>query len=358
MKTTKNDEEHWVKELAFINDIYASTTHKMPVHYILSLTNACNLNCPFCFLSHNVENELNFDDWLSIIDQLPPYARVVFFGGEPLIYKNFNKLFQLVANKFSSTIVTNGTLLDESKIDILLQATQLKNIFISIDSIGNLNRNFTSKQWQQLVSIIDHFNKKRASLKSSPRLGINTVILDETADDLFKLHKFCHEQLHCDYMNYCLLNGASMQLSDVMQNFDNLFINESSPGYHKWDTVLQQLDLIMKYNRANRNVSYFRPKYFDINSNSPLDNLKDQYTLEQDDAYGPCKIPWADCRIHPDGNVSPCLAISYGNVKDRSLKEILQSPIADKFKNHLRHNRFFPQCNRCVMRYHKNFSIE
>ena len=358
MKTTKKDEKHWVEENKRIDVIYNSKEFKMPVHYIFALTNDCNLNCSFCFLNHNVENELSLSDWIKIVKQLPSYARVVFFGGEPLLYKEFNKIYEIVSSRFPCTIVTNGTLLDENIIDLLLSTNGLKNIFISIDDIGNHNRDFSKQQWLSLIQSIDEFNKRRILKDDPPKLGINTVILDDNADDLFKLHKYCHEKLSCDYMNYCLLNGSSMQLSDDMQSYDALSIEEESPGYEKWSIVLKRIEEIREYNKQRDFVSYFRPKIFDINSDDSLKGFKNLKSISDNKKYGPCKIPWADCRIHPNGDVSPCLAVSFGNVKENSLERVLNSEMANRFKKHILSNRFYKQCKRCVMRYDQKFYID
>ena len=148
-----------------------------------------------------------------------------------------------------------------------------------------------------------------------------------------------------------------MQLSDTMQAFERLFEDVIPPRYHRWDLILEQIEKNRQYDKAHGYVSYLRPKIIDINSDQSTEKLrflnKPKFEKER---FGTCKMPWADCRIHPDGNISPCLSVSFGNFKQTpDLQAILTSSAAEHFKRELKDNSFFPQCNRCVFLYDKAF---
>jgi len=360
MKVAATDTETFRYEHGLIDEIYNNPVPGMPVRYVLALTNQCNLACPFCFLENDPQGaKMQKEDWFSIAAQLPEYARVIFFGGEPMMYKHFDEVYRHFAERFRCTIVTNGTLLSERKVDVLLSRPSLHEIAVSVDCIGNTNRDFKPVQWDRLVRGIRLFNDRRSRLPESPSLGINTVLLDDTAEGLYDLHRYVHEELGCDHVTYCTLNGSEMQLSDRMAPYGRLFEHEQAPLYEKWDLILEQLEAIRRYNQRNGLRAYFRPKIVDLNSDQSLDRL----TILNDPALdfrelGPCKIPWSDCRVFGDGNVTACLGVSFGNFLDnRNLKSILTGSVATKFRNDLLDQGFFEKCKRCVFHYHSCFAV-
>ncbi|WP_281558139.1 radical SAM protein [Thalassomonas sp. RHCl1] len=359
MKTTNDDTRLFREENNLISDIYRDENFNMPVRYVLGLTNECNLNCPFCFLEkHCGKFKMGLDDWKQVTDQLPDYSRVILFGGEPMFYNHFDEIYSYIANKFRCTIVTNGTLLTQKKVDVLLEADKLEDIAVSIDCIGNYNRDFTKRQWTRLVDGIKSYNEKRKHKANKPKLGAACVLLDETAHDLFDTHRFLHEELECDYVTYCTLNGTEMQLCDKMRPYDSLNIPEAPPNYKNWDVIMAMLEKIRHYNQARDIKSYFRPKIIDFNQAEELDKLNILNTDSfNKSSYGACKIPWSDCRIYGDGSVTNCLGLELGNFKrNGDLRSILAGPVSRSFKADLKKNKFFEKCSRCVFLYDKQFS--
>ena len=53
-------------------------------------------------------------DWIKLADQLPKGSRVTLTGGEPIVIKDFEKIFDHVATKFECNMITNGLLLRET----------------------------------------------------------------------------------------------------------------------------------------------------------------------------------------------------------------------------------------------------
>lgn len=358
MKTNKFDTRNFQKEAKLINEIYKDANFRMPIRYVLTLTNDCNLSCPFCFMEKvKPENAMNIDDWIKVIDQLPDYARVILFGGEPLFYKDFDKIYKYVAERFKCTIVTNGTLLNEKIIDLLLSKNGLHELAVSIDMIGNSNRGFTTKQWSSLIKYIKLFNKKRKKLANPPELGIDGVILDENAHNLYDLNKFLKEDLECNNLTFCLLNGTETQLTDRMRSFEEIYEQESPPLYKNWSIIKEQIEEIRQYDKKNNKKTYLRPKIIDLNTDDSISALDILNKAElKKTLYAPCKMPWSDCRVYSDGNVSSCLSVSYGNFKKTpNLKSILTSETSLRFRKELKENSFFEKCNRCVFLYDKKF---
>ena len=78
----------------------------LPHRYVLVLTNLCNLACTFCFQERKINPErMTTENWLNFIEQIPQNSRISMTGGEPLVYKDFEKIFKIA----SSNNETNKT---------------------------------------------------------------------------------------------------------------------------------------------------------------------------------------------------------------------------------------------------------
>lgn len=115
----------------------------------LHVSHDCNLSCEYCFASKGDYNSgrklmsreiaLKAVDYLVDNSGLRRNIEIDFFGGEPLM--NFNIVKETVAygreiekktgREFYFTITTNGTLLDEHKIEFINE--QMDNVVISLD---------------------------------------------------------------------------------------------------------------------------------------------------------------------------------------------------------------------------------
>ena len=137
-----------------------------------------------------------------------------------MVFKDFNKIFAR-ANEFCETnIISNGLLLYNEKIEQLVKEKNFKVLAISVDTIGNVNRDFKKGQWDFLTKQVNEFVKLRDKKGSKTALDIKTVILEENIQDLFNIHKFTMEKLKADTHSLQLLKGANIQHNDVMQDQD------------------------------------------------------------------------------------------------------------------------------------------
>ncbi len=102
------------------------------------VTNKCNLFCYHCFSNSGqvIENELSFGDKLKAVDVLKQLGtkRLVFSGGEPLLYENIFSLISYAKSKeLKVSLLTNATKLDYNKI-IKLKGLGISSLAISIYS--------------------------------------------------------------------------------------------------------------------------------------------------------------------------------------------------------------------------------
>ena len=104
----------------------------------LEITNACNLNCPFC--TYNKGNRfLTLKQINDCLLQIREYCDFIYLHllGEPLLHPDFDRILDLLDEyDFKLQLVTNGTLLN--KHPNILKHKCLRKLSISLHSINKL----------------------------------------------------------------------------------------------------------------------------------------------------------------------------------------------------------------------------
>ena len=332
----------------------------MPKRYCLVLTNLCNLACDFCYqIRKKQKNALKSKDWIKLIKQLPENSRVTLTGGEPLVFKNFKDVFLETTKRHECNIICNGLLLTKEIIDLLLSHKNFKILSISIDNRNNDIRkgaNIDVKNWDQkwkhAENMMLYFQKRKKELNHSTCiLDSKTVVLDENAEDLLDIHKYCIEELQCDTHSFQFLKGSPILGCDFMYQFDDIFEKSKAYQYKKWNKIKEQLNLVKKYNFENKKVGFLHPKVDElVGDDKPLNDEKMDLlnNIEHKrEKFLPCAQPWSSVHINVDGTVFPCLAVSTGNIQEKNIKDIIFGEEFKKFRNVIRKKGTVEACNRC-----------
>lgn len=107
----------------------------------LEITNACNLNCPFC------ENDkgnsfMNIEDIKNILSQIKEICNYIYLHvlGEPLLHPNIEEILTYCDSlDLNVQLVTNGLLLYKD----LLKHKCLRKLSISLHAVNNLNIDYS-----------------------------------------------------------------------------------------------------------------------------------------------------------------------------------------------------------------------
>lgn len=144
----------WYRDV--IGDDYeASPIIKTPPIYLhLSPSSECNLACRMC--TPNISNTLdkllcdssNGTQYVDVVDYVrkcaPTLKHYVFHGGDPMFYRNFVEIVDILLPYRDSlyiNVITNGTHHKSNGVDMMAMLAQFKNlkITVSIDSVPKYN---------------------------------------------------------------------------------------------------------------------------------------------------------------------------------------------------------------------------
>ncbi len=341
----------------FKHEVYTKLAYTLPwlppYRYVFVLTNQCNMKCKNCFQDKrfNADNALNASQWMALSDSIPAWCRITMTGGEPLIMASFKDIFERVATRHTCNLITNGTLLNEELVKYLLSFPRFKILAVSIDNLksGGMNlRSYSDKQWSDLERILKYFVKVKDQIKSRSVLEIKTLVLDENADSLFEIHKFCMEVLKADHHTFQFLKGSPFQHADKSCNFEQILEESKALTYKKFDVIINELKKIKDYNIKNKRVAFLHPKVADIHSEKPFNDVEflncEKFEI---DKFRACPYPWSSVHINYDGEVFPCLTVSMGNLKKDNLRSILKGEARRKFCSVLKKRGLVQACNRC-----------
>lgn len=199
----------------------------MPVFFIAP-TMRCNFNCAYCFEAGNKNSGLMAEDTEDrLIKFIGAQGRktiaIVWFGGEPLMgFKRILSICDKLEKEeiaFTSSMITNGSLLTASKI-AQLDKLRLTHIQVSMDGTAehqNKRRQFRGgKPTFDLV-----IRNVENTLKNTSCMITIQVATDRTNTDAFcKLRNYCTERLS-EYMTSGRLQIGQNYVKDRTQ-FDSL----------------------------------------------------------------------------------------------------------------------------------------
>ena len=110
----------------------------------VEITNICNLSCSFCSPDNRLKEEINLQNFTSIINKIRHYTDSIYLHvkGEPLLHSKLDEILTICdKNHIKVKITTNGTLL-KRKYSTLQKHYCIKQINISLHSEQNQKNYF------------------------------------------------------------------------------------------------------------------------------------------------------------------------------------------------------------------------
>ncbi len=155
---------------------------------IVEPTNACNLRCSFCFVTEGMARPEGFIDWTlykKIIDETPRLEHLVLHNwGEPLLHPKIFEMIDYASRAGVPHVVmnTNGTLLDDAKIELLVRSG-LSVLRFSIDGLEDTYKNIRGVSLEVAESALLKVKARRDALKADLQLGVVFTVDEETSGE-------------------------------------------------------------------------------------------------------------------------------------------------------------------------------
>ncbi len=322
----------------------------MPLRYFFELTYRCNLQCPYCYVGEDRnKKELSTEDWFDIINQIPFYSIITLVGGEPFIRKDFIQILEKACKKtFGKVhIVSNGVLLDDEISKALIKYKPAL-LSISLDGYGKTHDLNRGKEgiFDKIYTNIEKLN----SYKKRPMIDIKTIVLQNNIDDLPKLFKMCSD-MNFEFLSISFLRNNNLKQNSVL--FDD-FVSEFNDNYpikkyfdlEHFKEVYKELESLQK---KSNTIIRFSPR-FEASKNT-LQKIEEFFNYDENkpvnEIYKPCKFPFSNTFITPQGDVYPCLSQKIGNIKENSIKEIFNKPNYCCFRKNIKVAKVFGACQMC-----------
>jgi len=264
----------------------------VPLSIVIELTNACNLNCYYCYQRHSRKtNELTTSQWVRILGQLADAGTMylVFSGGEPFTRHD---IFDLIGEarrlNFAVGLISNGLLIDDRAADRLAS--------LGILDIGISFHAADAGLHDELSGFPGSFDHARSAVMRLRKRDIKVAIKHTVSS-----RNFCQYQ-------------ALQKMADEM---DCLFECESIVFPDTRGAVSPFALTQEQHARFLREMgASFRPE-----ACGDRDNLH-------------CDAGRSVAGIIPDGTVVPCiqLPLALGNLTRQSFSEIWDGPSSREFR--------------------------
>jgi mycofactocin radical SAM maturase len=280
-----------------------------PAEVTLELTNACNLDCVFCYADSGraYANELTTEEWKAVIAELAEMGVfIVFFGGgEPLLRQDFFELADYAAQRdLSVAVSTNGTLITP-QIAQKLANSRVGPVQISLDG-------GTAATHDPLRGKKGAFKKTIEGMAILKDAGvayqISTTVTKQNFGELKRLYELT---VSC--------GANALFFANVLP------ARKTSTDFHTLTISREQELQLVAWVRDWRKNSAIYVTY--IGSCATAELVEQKSLNETDKAFLKCEAGRIRCVVDPVGNVFPCELVRFpfliaGNVRHKRFRDI------------------------------------
>ena len=334
------------------------------MEFILCLTYRCNLCCSMCTqygagFKNCAPAEMSIEEWICILDSIAdvePKPKLLFMGGEPLLYPDFDVLLRAARGYgFSVQIVTNGLLLDKY-IRAFSDFEEKLTITLSIDGLGETHDRIRNKRG--LFDKVINNMKCIQNFCPYAKININSVILPDNVDELPEFLEFMMEN-RINVVTLQHLQFSSEALNELTNKEWTERLGKSyGGGLIPREEYLIDENYVEKIKTSFEKMKYSGAKNAFIFPALEEEELKNYYLDKDLDKIRPgrvCTTPWVNPTIHPDGKVSNCIGNIIGNIKEQSFWDLWNNETANSLRASLMEHGKFTICSKCCNFYKGNF---
>ncbi|WP_297438056.1 tungsten cofactor oxidoreductase radical SAM maturase [Thermococcus sp.] len=316
-----------------------SIPQKADMRYLyIEITNRCNLHCEMCFKQYweDREGDMEWELFLKILDDAEefPDLEMIYLGGigEPTVHPRFLDMVTEVKKRgFALGMSTNGFLLTKERIRRLVEL-ETDLIYISLDTIPTQTTRLGHIMPSVAVDRIKLIQEtKREMGKYFPHVGVEVVASKENYEHLPDIARFLGE-----------VGIDSLLISNIVP------IRREHSGTIVYDGSVD-MDSVVKELQSIYGGFVLRLPEFKLRTERHCDFVENKTTvIRWDGEVSPC---YRLLHTYPEvvfGREKKVLAHSFGNVKDKSLKDIWTSRDYGWFR-FVVENALYPSCTDCPL---------
>jgi radical SAM protein with 4Fe4S-binding SPASM domain len=287
------------------------------------------------------ETELDKDEILQIINQLPSGSNITFTGGEALLKKGISEILEKTGRKYKITIASNGVLLKQHA-ELLVKAG-VRTLGVSLDGPPDVHDRIRNQEglFQKLQNGLQALiEAKRIQSSPFPAISINAVILKENHSFLPQVVKIVKD-LGLDSCTFQIFD-PSLRRSGMAPD-ENLKEEESPLGN------VEEIDTTSLRTCLNEIIEEGRKRQVSVTFSPPLsvDEIVSYYRKVFDLGGWRCHFPWQTTRVSPYGDVYPCLNYRIGNTREYPLRDLWNHERYIGFRRALAKKGIFSACIGC-----------
>lgn len=314
---------------------------------IAKVTNGCNLQCRYCYISEKSEKgQMNEDTLYNMLTKIAKAnakegrTDVIWHGGEPLLmgvdfYKKSVEIQKAVPHhQFTNSVQSNGTLLNEAYLDFFEQNNF--KVGLSIDGIQTThdkNRPYKNgvSSFEDTVIWLEELKKRKIN-----EGNVICVLNKVTASHIAEIYKYAKEKQVNFKFNPQLPAGQALINHDLgltpqelaktyIDLFDMWFFDDADylPKIEPFEEIIQNIGQLK--NKAHRKIIPYGCSW----QNNCVNNF---------------------IAVAPNGNIYPCgrfigeREYLYGNINDGDWADTLKSVAREKF---IHRNKGLSDCACC-----------
>ncbi|MDD5307574.1 MAG: radical SAM/SPASM domain-containing protein [Deltaproteobacteria bacterium] len=328
-----------------------------PRFFVLHLTDRCNFSCPMCSMAESRRAHLNagFSDLpIDLVQKLALEARrygaiLNLFGGEPLLYKQLDDVFDVILrNNLISYVTTNGLLVMKRAASLTRGRVNILQVSLDgWDEESQLPRGNVPGSFNIIADGIHHILSHKGH-SPSPIVRVATTITRNNYHHLDSIQMLIHEWGVREW----ILNNYQFVTSHILDEHASF---ESTTGIGE----LIVGDRIGDHNYFDSGqVSELKNVLLRVRSNGRSLGMRICYNWDIDlDAYyspampsrdSKCLLPFNRVDILADGSITLCMGgYTIGNLHDGDIHQAWYGDRRKHFLEALRSYGIFPMCFRC-----------
>jgi len=353
----------------------ASYATKFPHEIGLKLTNRCDLRCKHCFQWNDTgyhrsldkcekskDGDLDIEIVKKIFSEtLEIKSHIYLWGGEPLIYSNWDELIILLKNDRRHTVICTNGMTIINRIESLIEISENLTMLVSIEGLErhhDLLRGKTS--FKNVMENLTFLLELKANGIYKGLVSVACVLNNELIPDLFQCCEF-YNNLNIDTL---FINFPWYIPEGEVAEMDELFdLKFSWMGWmesrkHTWDSFSWHIDESL-IESLEIQIKQIKLKKWNI-------RIRFQPNVQIEEIAGYIKGSSKPVQkksmclgisnrmdVMPNGDVTPCKKFTefcVGNLTVGTLSEIWHGEDFHRFRK-LHDNQLMPICAQCEILY-------